>query len=176
MTFEEIVHFLKNDIWGLIILGGLGSILGSLLIYFGRKLYLWLAQHYKVFRTKYFFRQLMQNYSEGYTAGLAINSTYSQALLVGRYIINCIKHFSLLIILLTIGFGLLAFVPFYFYWIVVLVLGITIVFPIIKIKRNLKYFNQCYDQQFDEKLLKEKALEYLKEEVLVKKVAKDKNK
>jgi hypothetical protein len=97
MTFEEIVHFLKNDIWGLIILGGLGSILGSLLIYFGRKLYLWLAQHYKVFRTKYFFRQLMQNYSEGYTAGLAINSTYSQALLVGRYIINCIKHFSLLI-------------------------------------------------------------------------------
>ncbi len=67
MTFEEIVHFLKNDIWGLIILGGLGSILGSLLIYFGRKFYFWLAKHYKVFRTKYYFRQIMQNYSEGYT-------------------------------------------------------------------------------------------------------------
>ena len=174
MTFDEIVNFLKNDIWGLIILGGLGSILGSLLIYFGRKFYFWLAKHYKVFRTKYYFRQIMQDYSEGYTAGLANKSTYHQVLLIGRFIIKTIQHFSLLIIILTIGFGLLAIVPFNFYWIVILLLGIAIVFPIIKIKRNLTLFNKCYDIRFDEKERKEKAIKYLTDEVLVKKKDKDK--
>lgn len=174
MTFYEIVHFLKNDIWGLIILGGLGSILGSLLIYFGRKFYFWLAKHYKVFRTKYYFRQIMQHYSEGYTAGLAHKSTYHQVVLIGRFIIKTIHQFSLLIIILTIGFGLLAFVPFNFYWIVILLLGITIVFPIIKIKRNLTLFNHCYDMHFDAKELKEKATKYLTDEVLAEKYDKDK--
>ena len=161
----EIINYLKNDIWGLIILGGLGSVFGSILIYVFRKLYFWLAKHYKIFRTKSFFNKIIENYSEGYVAGKAAMSDIHQTILVGRYIINILLHCTVLISILIIGFGLLSFIPFQFYWIVVFVLGIVTAFPIKKIKRNLWLFNTAYEQVFDDKLIKKKALDYLKEEI-----------
>lgn len=161
MSMDELINFLKTDIWGLIVLGGLGSILGSILIYLTRKLYFWLAKHYRLLRTKSYFNRIVERYSEGYMAGFASKSDVRQTALIGRYIVNLILSSTLLLGILLITFGLLSFLPFQAFWIVIFSAGILIVFPIRKIKKTLWLFNHTYEQHFDQEDIKKKANEHL---------------
>src|SRR3954463_11591130 len=117
MSIDKIIDFLKNNIWGLLIIGGLGSVLGSLLIYFSKKIYAWLARHYRVFRTKNYLRRLKRNYFEGYTAGMAATSDVKQTILIGRYLLHIILNSVFLIVILIVFLGVSFSIPAKFLWV-----------------------------------------------------------
>lgn len=160
---DQIIKFLKTNIWGLIILGGLGSILGTVFIYFIRKIYFWLGKHYSIFRTKTYFKKIIERYSEGYMVGVASQSEIHQTALIGRYIIDIVINSTILIGLLIVSFGFLSFLPFATFWIVIFLTGILIVFPIRRIKKSMWLFKSAFDQHYNEEEIKEKANEFLKE-------------
>ena len=54
----------------------------------------------------------------------------------------------ILIVILIISFGLLSLVPFDIFWIIVLLLGISLVFPILKIRKDIWFLNKMYDDKF----------------------------
>lgn len=162
---EKITTFLTTNIWGLIILGGVGSAFGSIIVYIMRRLYFWFAKRYMVFRTKTFFRKVIEQYSEGYMAGYASESQIHQITLVGRYIMEIITNSTILVVILLTSLGLLVTLPFGVIWIVVFLTGLFIVFPIRKINRTLYLYRESYDQLFNPEDIKKKANEYLKKTI-----------
>ncbi|REE84464.1 hypothetical protein BX611_0004 [Lutibacter oceani] len=159
--YNEFTNFLKNSIWGLILLGGFGSILGTILIVLTRKIYFWLAKNYAVFRTKKYFEKIIELYSKGYISGFASKSDVHQTILNGKLIINTIINSTVLIIILIIAFGLFSILNFELFWIVALILGVLLVFPIMRIKNDLWFINKNYDDNFDKEEIQKKAEEFL---------------
>lgn len=168
MTFDTIVDFLKNNIWGIIIIGGVGSILGRILHYFGKKIYLWIIKHYRLAYFKYALRQVERYYMEGYSAGQAFSSSYHQIMLVGKFVIKTILYSLTILIIITVALGVLAFIPFNYFWIVIFLLGVIIVFPVKQLIDHVKLFFKGYEQLFDEQEMKKKAEEYIKDGFLKK--------
>ncbi|WP_272150172.1 hypothetical protein [Tenacibaculum aiptasiae] len=172
MEYNEIIKFFKTNIWGLIILGAVGSILGGILISLSKRAYNWLATNYKVFRTKRYYNRIIENYSKGYIHGLASQSEIHQSILNTKLIFSMIINSLILIVILIISFGLLSLVPFDIFWIIVLLLGISLVFPILKIRKDIWFLNKMYDGKFDKKKIKKNAEEFLSKD-LKKRKAKD---
>jgi len=166
--YNDFSNFLKNNVWGLILLGGFGSILGVILLALVRKIYFWLAENYKVFRTRKYFEKIIESYSKGYISAYASHSEVRQTILNGKLIINIILNSTILLIILIIAFGLFSTLKFGSHWIVALVLGILLVFPIIRIKKDVRFINKIYDDNFDKAKIQEKAEEFLSKSLKLK--------
>lgn len=151
--------FFRNDIIGIVLIGALGGVVGSTIIFVGKRLMLWTIKTFKIFQDKYNSYKAQKLYNEGYIAGAAFQSSYHQISLIGRYIIQILINGLLVISLLIIGFGLFTIIPFNVYWIVAFILGLLISFPLYSIRHYLKLFNFGYKALFDKDSLLNKKKE-----------------
>ena len=165
MDEQTLVNVLTSSVLGLIILGILGSILGYIIIYLSRKIFVKLS-----YSTNRYFKQSMLNklkkyYLEGYCGGYAHHSSYHQILLVGKYIINIVINASFTICLLILASLAILLSTQEVYWIVVIFLGFAIVFPLYLLIRNINFFYLTYNMKFNAEEIEKKAKEYSKKKI-----------
>jgi hypothetical protein len=153
-------NYLKETIFGIIILGALGSIVGLIFIYIIKILYNLFFKYLTHYRYFAFINRIRHNYSEGYKVGFAHSSTYCQDILVGHYILRILLNAIVLLIIFIYTFDVLILMPEKYHWIAFFS-GFLVVFPLIQIKKYLDYYYMMFDKLFDKKIITEAAQKYI---------------
>ena len=159
----EIVNFLTKNPFGLILLSILSGVVGNWL-------YSILKLLYKKTITKYHHRSFVNVLVKIATAHvhgqravkIKFGTPAQAAIWAADYVIEYVKHVSVLLGLIMILGILLVVLPLYLYWLPIIVISIAITIRYKLIKRLLKFFNMTEDLVFGKKYLKTEKEGYTK--------------
>ena len=155
MDIDKIIHFLKTDIIGLIILGLLSSLLAGFLYDIIKTQYK-LTNH-KI-KKRVFVKRLIkiaEAYGQGSRAAFAqAGTTFHQQVLVGDYIIKTIMLVGWIIFYLLLSIATLIILGDLLSWIPVIFFSFVITIRYKKLKQHLDHFKQTFEMIFGEEYFK----------------------
>lgn len=122
----EIIDFLKNDILGLVILGVISSIIATLFYNSLKKLYRRAVIYRQRKKVDNMISKIITNYSDGYTAGYAEESSYRQIVLTGNYLIGIIIQVGVIIFSTLVFIASMILVGQPFSWVFVIIFSVVI--------------------------------------------------
>ena len=150
----EIVNFLTQNPFGLILLSILSGVVGNWLFSILKLLY-------KKTMVKYHHRSIVKVLVKIATAHVhgqrAVKIKYGTpaqaAIWAADYVIEFIKHVSIILGLIMILGIMLVVLPLYLYWLPIIIISIAITIRYKLMKRLLKFFNMTEDLVFGKKYL-----------------------
>lgn len=152
MDIDKIINFLKTDIWGLLILGIVSSVMAGLVYDFLKSKYK--ATHQTI-KKKRFTKRLIEiaaSFGQGSRAAYAQNgTTFQQAVLIGDYIIKTIVLVGWILFYLLLSIVTLIILGNILSWIPVIIFNIIITVRYKKLKQHLDYFDQTFKMAYGEK-------------------------
>ena len=157
MDFTNIIHFLKTDIRGLILLGIITSLIAAALYDFGKKQLLHFLSILKLKSQVQKIKRLATYYASGYAAGYAHTSSYRQSVLVGVFIIRIIIQIGWCLFSLLLFLALLILVGQPFSWIFVVFFSALITFQYRKLKDIRGQYQAMIDAVFGEDFFEKQA-------------------
>ncbi len=156
MNIDKIINFLKTDIWGLIILGVVSSILAGIIYDFLKSKY---KSTHQTIKKKRFTKRLVEiatSFGQGSRAVYAQNgTTFQQAVLVGDYIIKTIILVGWILFYLLMSIATLVILGDILSWVPVIIFSVIITIRYKKLKQHLEYFDQTFKIVFGEKYFKD---------------------
>ncbi len=102
---SQIEQFILKNAWGVILAGAIASILGTLLCYLFRRLWVYLRTKFKIRKKKQKTVKYLKGFYRGAAAAHSKTSSYRQALLVGDYVLD-VFHVGLTIIVYILVAGI----------------------------------------------------------------------
>ena len=156
MDIQKVINFLKTDIWGLIILGIVSSVLAGLVYDFLKSKYK--ATHQTI-KKKRFTKRLIEiatSFGQGSRASFAQNgTTFQQAVLIGDYTIKAIVLVGWILFYMLLSVASLIILENILSWIPVIIFSIIVTIRYKKLKQHLDYFDQMFKMAYGEKYFKE---------------------
>lgn len=156
MNIENIIHFLKTDIIGLIILGLVSSLIAGF-IYDFIKNQCKLANH-KI-KKRLFVKRLVkiaEAFGQGSRAAYAQHgTTFQQQVLIGDYIIKTIMLVAWILFYLILSIATLIILDEILSWIPVVIFSVIITIRYKNLKQHLEHFNQTFEMAYGEEYFKD---------------------
>lgn len=154
-SMNDIINFLKNDIWGLIILAVVSSLLAALLYDTLKKIYNRLVDYRQDTKKKKLITQSIKYYSEGFTAGYAWNSTYQQSVLTGYYLIRFILQIGAILFSTIIFVASLILIGQPFSWIITIVFSIVLTLQYRRLREMKEMYSVYMEKVFGDDFKKD---------------------
>ncbi|MBK7441312.1 MAG: hypothetical protein IPI65_07220 [Bacteroidetes bacterium] len=155
MDIEKIIHFLKTDIFGLIILGLVSSLIAGFLYDFIKSQYK-LTNH-KI-KKRLFVKRLVkiaEAFGQGSRAAYAqLGTTFQQQVLIGDYIIKTIMLVAWILFYLIISIATLIILGEILSWIPVIIFSVIITIRYKKLRQHLGHYKQTFELAFGEEYFK----------------------
>lgn len=167
-----VIQFLesyKESVWGVLLLGAMGSILGTIIWYLVGYIIKRTNKYLRYRKVRSLFKNYIRSFSLGYLVGDANTSSYKQIIIVFDRLLQIVL--IIFRITLTMLITLIICSIIQNYWIECICVALSaslVVYNILTLKREIRLFSACFEMVFGEETInkaQKNAFEELKKHI-----------